>query len=104
MKRTRRDTERAQLGSTILDLVFVAIGLFLIGIFTMLNGIMLDPLAEALIGAGDNLGAVNGVSTMNTYYSTAVRWGPLAAGLSLIGVALFRAWRRARRTAFTPRP
>jgi len=99
MRRDGQD-DRAQLGATILDIVFLGVGLFLIGIFGVLNGLILDPVAEAIIDAAPaNFGDYGGSSMINLWYTTIVKFAPLLAGLILISITFLRAWIRSRRTA-----
>lgn len=100
MKRPDAPGTRAQIGTTILDMVFLALGLFLIGIFAVLNGLILDPVAEAIIdSAPANFGDYGGAGMINLWYTTIVKFAPLLAGLILIGITILRAWIRSRRTA-----
>jgi hypothetical protein len=100
MKRPDTPNDRAQVGATILDIVFLGLGLFLIGIFAVLNGLILDPVAEAIIAnAPSNFGSYGGAGMINLWYTTIVKYAPLLAGLILISITILRAWIRSRRTA-----
>lgn len=99
MKYTEGD--KAQLAPTIMDIIAMALGLFFIGVFMFLNGIMLDPVAEAVINTGGGLSAER-TGIVNNWYVAIVKWGPILAGGGLLGFGLFRAWRRGRRSALVP--
>lgn len=77
----------------ILDVVVLAIILFVLGVLQFTGAAALEPLRSALLDTG-SMSNVNGESAMDGMFSAVTYWAPLVGQIGAILIVVYREYRR----------